>query len=94
MNETDAQKGPKDETAEASCSPTVIDLGKVRPKRIKQLRQGQGPLVQKVDEALREVRQRLPGELAGKQLVPVVLVYRKKRKKSGRRTLLNPLGLA
>ena len=91
MNESDKQ-ATKHETEEEQLSPIVIDVGKVRSKRIKQLREGKGPLVRNVEEALQTVRDQLKGHLAGKQLVPVVLVYRKKPKTS-RPSLLNPLGL-
>jgi hypothetical protein len=92
MNETEKQEA-KQEAAEEGFSPIVIDMGKVRSKRIKQLREGKGPLVQNVADALFNVHQQLKGNLAHKKLVPVVLVYRKKLKKTGRRTLFNPFGL-
>jgi hypothetical protein len=58
----------------------VIDVGKVRQKRIKDLKRGQGKLVIEVAEAVEHVRRGLGPEAAGKQLVPIVLVYRRRRR--------------
>jgi hypothetical protein len=79
----------KADGSEVSQAPIVIDLGKVRGKRIKQLKQGEGPLVAEVEEVLRKLRQQADGELVGKQLLPVVLLYQKKRKKISK-GFLNP----
>jgi hypothetical protein len=47
----------------ATQAPIVIDLGKVKRKRIKQLKRGEGALLDDVQEALFRVRERL-GEQA------------------------------
>jgi hypothetical protein len=64
--------------------PIVIDLGKKKGKRISQLKRGEGALVQEVQEALAEVRDSLGSQAASKELVPVVVVYKKKVKGNGR----------
>jgi len=79
--------------SEEARLPIVIDMGKIRSKRIKQLQKGEGPLVQSVEAAIHSVREQLKGDLKGKELVPVVLVYRKKPKTPLKRSFLNPLGL-
>jgi len=63
--------------------PIVVDLGKVKKKRIRQLKRGRGPLVLDVQDVVNEVSASLGDEVAGKQLVPVVVLYRKKRRRGG-----------
>jgi Family of unknown function (DUF6200) len=67
--------------------PVVIDLGKTRRKRIKQLKRGRGKLIDETREVVEDLRASLGPEAAGKELVPVVIVYRKKLKKRRRRSL-------
>jgi hypothetical protein len=74
------------ETTIEPLIPIVIDVGKVRPKRIKDLKRGQGKLVLEVAEAVEQIRRGLGPEAAGKQLVPVVLVYRRRRAKRSTRS--------
>lgn len=68
--------------------PIIVDLGKQRPKRIKQLKRGEGKLWDEVVDVIEEVSLQLGDEVDGKTIVPVILVYRKKGKK---RKALNPL---
>ncbi|MCP4428659.1 MAG: hypothetical protein GY803_29585 [Chloroflexi bacterium] len=65
-------------------TPVIIDLGKTKPKRIKSLKQGRGPLMDEVIDVLDEVMEELGEELSGKMLVPIVMVYGRKRKKRNR----------
>ena len=65
-------------------TPVVIDLGKTRRRRIKQLKRGRGRLVDETRDVVEELRSSLGGEAAGKELVPVVIVYRRKAKKRRR----------
>lgn len=62
-------------------APVILDLGKTKCKNIKQLRQGRGKLLGDVDDAMKEIIGSLGDQADGKQLVPVVLVYKKKAKK-------------
>lgn len=64
--------------------PIVIDMGKQRRKKLKDLKRGEGTLMLEVNEVLDEVRNRLGVESTGKQLVPVVLLYRKQPRKKRR----------
>lgn len=63
--------------------PIVIDLGKARAKRIKKLKNGEGPLMAEVDDVVKDVQDRLGEEAKGVKLVPIVIIYRKKRKRRG-----------
>lgn len=65
------------------ATPVVINLGKQRRKRIKQLRRSSGVLMNEVMETVAHVNGQLGAEAAGKVLVPVVLIYREKRRRPG-----------
>ncbi len=62
-------------------APVILDLGKTKKKNIRRLRQGRGKLLGDVDDAMKEISASLGTQGDGKQLVPVVLVYRKKAKR-------------
>jgi len=68
----------------ATIAPVVVDLGKEKSKTLRALKNGEGPLMHDVADVVEEVRSK-SSELAGKELVPVVIIYRKKpkRKSSG-----------
>jgi hypothetical protein len=56
----------------------VVDMGKARPKGLKKLEQGKGKLAAKVLEAIDQVRASL-GADADVELVPVVMIYRRRK---------------
>ena len=64
----------------SATAPVVIDLGKQKSKAVRALKKGQGKLMDDVTRVMQEVRAN-SAELAGKELVPVVMVYRKKPKR-------------
>lgn len=82
-------------TAEHSVShptPVIVDLGKKSKKAIKKLKKGEGPLPLEVEEAIHQVGLRLAG--SGKHIVPVVVIYGRKRKRTGLPSLpFSPLNL-
>jgi hypothetical protein len=59
--------------------PVIVDLGKRPKKRIKKLRRGEGALPAKVEAAIREAKSRLG---ADKAILPVVIVYEKKARRT------------
>jgi len=61
--------------------PIIINLGKQKRKRIKNLLKGRGKLWFEVQDVIDEVGDLLSDELEGKTVVPLVLVYSKKPKK-------------
>jgi len=61
--------------------PVIIDLGKKRSKAIKSLKRGRGKLVNEVDQAVAEVVESLGAEAQQKEVLPVVLIYKKKQKR-------------
>jgi hypothetical protein len=62
-------------------APVIVDLGKKKRKSIRQLKQGRGRLLGDVENAMQELTATLGEKAEGKQLVPVVLLYRKKARK-------------
>ena len=66
---------------QAPVDPIVINLGKQRRKRIKDLKRGRGVLMDEVMQTMAQVSGQLGGEANGKVLVPVVLIYREKPKR-------------
>jgi Family of unknown function (DUF6200) len=69
-------------TTAQSVAPVVVSLGKQRRKRIRQLKRGRGKLMREVAQVLDQVRGSFGDHAEGKLLVPVVLVYRQKRRRS------------
>jgi hypothetical protein len=70
----------EDPTA-ASAAPILIDLGKHGRKRVKQLRDGRGPLMGEVAQCVDELK--ASGAL-GPDATPVVIVVRQRpRKRAG-----------
>jgi len=74
----------------AITPPVVIDLGKTRSKRLKDLKNGRGKLVDQVREVVDRVRVELGDQARDKHLIPVVVVFRKKSKKRAGRGLAMP----
>ncbi len=63
--------------------PIIIDLGKKKRRTLKSLRRGRGRLMDEVEQTVQEVRAGLsPEDAVGKELVPIVIIYKKKRKRS------------
>jgi len=65
----------------ATRPPTILDLGKRKQKQIRQLKKGEGPLMAKVEAAIAQARSSAP---PGKEILPVVIIYRKKSRTSKR----------
>jgi len=66
-------------------APIIIDLGKEKKGRIKDLKRGRGRLVAEVAAVLNEVRGSIGDDAGNKQLVPVVLIYKKKNRRGRNR---------
>lgn len=78
-------------------TPVIVDLGKRKRRDIKDLRNGHGYLMEEVDQAVARARSGLPDAEQNKPVVPVVILYRKKRKRRGSKSIpfspLNPLSM-
>ncbi len=73
-------------SAENATAPVVLDLGKQRRKRIKQLRRGEGRLMDEVNASIDELR--TAGALAADAQAVVIIVREKRRKMRGLNGLL------
>lgn len=74
------------ETTVNALVPIVIDLGKTSRKKIRRLKEGRGQLAVEVAQVTEQVKANLGADAAGKEFVPVVLLYRRKprrRRKGG-----------
>jgi hypothetical protein len=66
-------------------APIILDVGKTNRRKLRQMEQGCGPLMGDVQDALTEVTASLGDQADGKQLIPVILVYSKRRRRGKRR---------
>ena len=67
------------DAAPASLAPVVLDLGKRRRKQVKQLRRGEGKLLDDINGAVEELR--TAGTLSAVSQ-PVIIIVREKRRKA------------
>ncbi len=67
--------------SEKTMRPVIVDMGKVKRKHIKRLKRYRGRLVGEVDDVVRTVRADGGEEIQDATIVPIVIVYRRKRKK-------------
>jgi len=74
-------------------APIILDVGKTSRKSIKQIKRGQGKLMSDVQDAMAEVTASLGEQANGQQLVPVVLLYRRKSRRNKKSGGLLPLFL-
>lgn len=65
-------------------APIILDLGKKKRRALKNLKRGRGRLIDDVEQALDEVNIGLGDEAKGKQIVPIVLIYKRKTKRRRR----------
>jgi hypothetical protein len=72
-------------------APIVIDLGRVSRKRIRALKEGNGVLVDEIAEVVDRIRAELGDDANGKQLVPVVVIYKRKKPQKQREGLIDLL---
>jgi len=82
---------------EETLTPVVIDLGSKRKKAVNDLKNGRGELLADVEHAVNHARANLPDEDKNKTVLPIVFIYRKKRRRRVTDSLplspINPLNL-
>jgi hypothetical protein len=61
--------------------PVIVDLGSKSKKAVKKLKKGTGKLMAEVEQAIEQVRSELPNQDKNKQIIPVLIIYRKKGKR-------------
>ena len=62
--------------------PIIVDLGKVKRKKAKQLKKGEGPLMDQINDVIKEVQSQAGDQLPDSGPQPVIVLYEKKEKKS------------
>ncbi|MFN8372171.1 MAG: hypothetical protein U0694_04755 [Anaerolineae bacterium] len=62
-------------------TPIIVNLGKKKKKAIKKLKRGKGAAMDEVLDVVDQVQMNLGEQAAGKIIVPVVVVYRKKERR-------------
>ena len=68
----------------SEITPIIMDLGKEKRKRIKDLKRGRGKLMAEIARVMNETQMSLGSDADGRELIPVVLIYKqKKRRKRG-----------
>jgi hypothetical protein len=63
-----------------TLQPIIVDAGKQRGKRIKQLKRGEGKLAERVQTAAQQVALQHEDEGEEEEILPVVLIVRKASK--------------
>jgi hypothetical protein len=62
-------------------APIIVSLGKKKKKAIKRLKRGEGSTMDEVMDVVEQVQMNLGEQAAGKVIVPVVVIYRKKERR-------------
>jgi hypothetical protein len=62
-------------------TPIIVSLGKKKKKAIKKLKRGEGSAMDEVMDVIDQVQMNLGDDAAGKIIVPVVVLYRKKERR-------------
>lgn len=62
-------------------APIIVSLGKKKKKAIKSLKRGKGSAMDEVMDVIEQVQTNLGEQAAGKIIVPVVVIYRKKERR-------------
>ena len=70
-----------DTKEDSTLSPVLIDLGKTKRKRVRDLKRGKGPLLDKVEDAIDQSVEELGADAKGKTILPIVVVIEKRPKK-------------
>ena len=60
--------------------PIVVDLGRISSDKIDRLRQGDGQLLEDVEEVMRLVRLRADPDKSNRIFLPIIAVYRRARR--------------
>lgn len=82
MAENGSEKSVTVNQAEAEVTaPIIVSLGKKKKKAIKSLKRGKGSAMDEVMDVIEQVQANLGEQAAGKIIVPVVVIYRKKERR-------------
>jgi hypothetical protein len=73
------------------AQPIIVDVGRRRASKIKDLKAGEGELWDEVLDVVDEVKDMLGTEAEGKLLLPIILIYEKKTSRQRIERVLFPL---
>jgi hypothetical protein len=62
-------------------TPIIVSLGKKKKKALKRLKRGEGRAMDEIMDVVEQVQTNLGDQAAGKIIVPVVVIYRKKERR-------------
>ena len=77
-------------TTTVVTQPVIIDLGSRKSKILKELKKGEGKLWEEVQGVVESVQDKLGEKTDGKVVIPVVMIYEKKRKRQRLDKLILP----
>jgi hypothetical protein len=83
MDKANPQPQDKQDKTHVQATPIIVDLGSRRKKAIKDLKNGKGKLLVEIELAVEQARAVLPDSDKNKAIIPVVVLYRQKRRKRG-----------
>lgn len=75
---SEARKGETAQAAAEMAQPIIIDLGKQKPEKLRDLKDGEGELWDEVLEVIQEAKEMLGAEAQGKLLIPLIMIYEKR----------------
>ncbi len=74
-----AKIAPATEEAGTEMSqPIIVDLGRQKSTKLKDLKAGEGELWDEVLDVVDQVKETLGNEASGKMLVPIIMIYEKR----------------
>jgi hypothetical protein len=82
---------PSTEAVTHMTQPIIVDLGRKRSAALQDLKAGEGELWDEVLDVVDEVKEMLGAEAEGKTLLPLILIYEKKRRAPRLERVLFPL---
>jgi hypothetical protein len=83
------KKATQAAAAQGDLEPVILDVGSVTRRSINLLKQGRGNLLEEVDAAIEEIKADLAGQLAGRDVLPVIVLCRERSSDS--RTVRVPM---
>lgn len=77
------------EEGDSTLPPVLVDLGKARRSRVRDLKRGKGRLMERVEDVIEDTIDELGNEAEGKTILPVVIIVERRPKKQKIRSLLD-----
>jgi hypothetical protein len=80
-----------EEATTEMVQPIIVDLGRRRAARVKDLKAGEGELWDEVLDVVHEVKAMLGDEAQGQLLLPIIMIYEKRTARARIEQILFPL---